>query len=67
MTKEIRNVALNVFNKLVDQDSVDLILGPLTSAPTLAIAPKAGSLKIQMSTTAATEPTVTEIANWICI
>lgn len=58
-----QNVALNVFNKLVDQDSVDLILGPLTSAPTLAIAPKAGSLKIQMSTTAATEPTVTEIGN----
>lgn len=58
-----QNVALNVFNKLVDQENVDVILGPLTSAPTLAISPKAGVSKVPMLTPAATEPTVTKIGN----
>lgn len=58
-----QNVALNVFNKLVDQENVDVILGPLTSAPTLAISPKTGSSKVPMLTPAATEPTVTKIGN----
>ncbi|MGL5615451.1 MAG: ABC transporter substrate-binding protein [Sarcina sp.] len=56
-----QNVALNVFNKLVDQNKVNVILGPLTSAPTLAVSPKAASYKIPMLTPAATEPTVTNI------
>lgn len=56
-----QNAALNVFNKLVDKDNVDMILGPLTSAPTLAVAPKAANTKIPMLTPAATEPTVTKI------
>lgn len=58
-----QNVALNVFNKLVDKDKVDVILGPLTSAPTLAVAPKAGSYQIPMITPTATEPTVTKNGN----
>lgn len=55
-----QNVAINAFNKLVDSDKVVAILGGVTSAPTLAIAPKATTVKVPLITPTGTEPNITK-------
>lgn len=55
-----QNAAMNAFNKLVDRDKVVAILGGVTSAPTLAIAPKATTAKIPLITPTGTEPNITK-------
>lgn len=55
------NSSMQAFNKLVDDEKVCAILGPVTSGATLAVAPNATSRKIPMITPSATEPTVTKV------
>ncbi|SFD48629.1 ABC transporter substrate-binding protein [Clostridium uliginosum] len=55
------NSALQAFNKLVDDEKVCAILGPVTSGATLAVAPNSTSKSIPMITPTATEPTVTKV------
>lgn len=55
-----QNAAMNAFNKLVDNDKVVAILGGVTSAPTLAIAPKATTAKVPLITPTGTEPNITK-------
>lgn len=55
-----QNAAMNAFNKLVDNDKVVAILGGVTSAPTLAIAPKATIAKVPLITPTGTEPNITK-------
>lgn len=52
--------AMNALNKLVDNDKVSAVIGAVTSAPTLAIAPKATSMKIPLITPTGTEPNITK-------
>ncbi|GIM28595.1 ethanolamine utilization protein EutJ [Clostridium polyendosporum] len=56
-----QNAAINAFNKLVDDEKVVAILGPVTSGATLAVAPKATQNKIPLLTPTATEPNITKI------
>lgn len=55
------NSAMQAFNKLVDDEKVCAILGPVTSGATLAVAPNATSKQIPMITPTATEPTITNV------
>lgn len=55
------NSAMQAFNKLVDDEKVCSILGPVTSGATLAVAPNATSKQIPMITPTATEPTITKV------
>lgn len=55
------NSAMQAFNKLVDDEKVSAILGPVTSGATLAVAPNATSRQIPMITPTATEPTITKV------
>lgn len=55
------NSAMQAFNKLVDDEKVSAILGPVTSGATLAVAPNATSRKIPMITPTGTEPTITNV------
>ncbi|MCE5222539.1 MAG: ABC transporter substrate-binding protein [Clostridium sp.] len=54
------NSAMQAFNKLVDNEKVCAILGPVTSGATLAVAQNATSKQIPMITPTATEPTITK-------
>ncbi|MDS0527947.1 ABC transporter substrate-binding protein [Clostridium sp. SHJSY1] len=54
------NSSMQAFNKLVDDEKVCSILGPVTSGATLAVAPNATSRSIPMLTPTATEPTITK-------
>ena len=56
-----QNAAINAFNKLVDNEKVNAILGPVTSGATLAVASKATQAKIPLLTPTATEPTITKV------
>lgn len=51
--------SIQAFNKLVDNDKVVAILGPVTSGATTAVAPNATSKKIPLITPTATEPNIT--------
>ena len=55
------NSAMQAFNKLVDDEKVCAILGPVTSGATLAVAPNATSRQIPMITPTGTEPTITKV------
>lgn len=55
------NSSMQAFNKLVDDEKVCAILGPVTSGATLAVAPNATSRQIPMITPTATEPTITNV------
>ncbi|WP_297428539.1 ABC transporter substrate-binding protein [Clostridium sp.] len=55
------NSAMQAFNKLVDDEKVSAILGPVTSGSTLAVAPNATAKQIPMITPTATEPTITNV------
>jgi branched-chain amino acid transport system substrate-binding protein len=55
------NSSMQAFNKLVDDEKVCAILGPVTSGATLAVAPNATSKQIPMITPTATEPTITNV------
>ncbi|MBD7912564.1 ABC transporter substrate-binding protein [Clostridium cibarium] len=55
------NSAMQAFNKLVDDEKVSAILGPVTSGATLAVAPNATSRQIPMITPTGTEPTITKV------
>lgn len=48
-------LAVQQFRRLVDNDEVDVVLGPLTSGEALAISPVANELKVPMITFAASE------------
>lgn len=56
-----QNAAINSFNKLVDQEKVNAIFGPITSGATLAVAAKATQAKIPLLTPTATEPNITKV------
>lgn len=53
--------AMQAFNKLVHDEKVCAILGPVTSGSTLAVAPNATSNKIPLITPTSTEPTITTV------
>lgn len=53
--------AMQAFNKLVHDEKVSAILGPVTSGSTLAVAPNATSSKIPLITPTSTEPTITSV------
>lgn len=53
--------SVNAFNTLYDNEKVTAILGPVTSAPTLAVVPNATQNKIPVLTPTATEPNVTSV------
>jgi branched-chain amino acid transport system substrate-binding protein len=55
------NSSMQAFNKLVDDEKVCAILGPVTSGATLAVAPNATSRQIPMITPTGTEPTITKV------
>lgn len=55
------NSSMQAFNKLVDNEKVSAILGPVTSGASLAVAPNATSRQIPMITPTATEPTITKV------
>jgi branched-chain amino acid transport system substrate-binding protein len=55
------NSSMQAFNKLVDDEKVCAILGPVTSGATLAVAPNATAKQIPMITPTATEPTITSV------
>lgn len=55
-----QNASLNAFNKLVDDEKVSAIFGPVTSGATLAVAPKATQAGIPLITPTATEPSITK-------
>lgn len=55
------NAAMQAFNKLVDDEKVCAILGPVTSGATLAVAPNSTSKGIPMITPTGTEPTITNV------
>jgi branched-chain amino acid transport system substrate-binding protein len=55
------NQAVNAFNKLVDGEKVNAIIGGVTSGATAAVAQKATQRKIPMLTPTATEPTITKV------
>lgn len=52
--------AVNAFNKLVNNDEVDVLIGGVTSSPTLAVAPLAAKKGIPMITPTATALDVTK-------
>lgn len=56
-----QNATMQAFNKLVDDEKVCAILGPVTSGSTLAVAPNATSKSIPMITPTGTEPTITKV------
>ncbi len=55
------NSSMQAFNKLVDDEKVVAILGPVTSGASLAVAPNATSRQIPMITPTGTEPTITKV------
>ncbi|BCZ49349.1 ethanolamine utilization protein EutJ [Clostridium gelidum] len=55
------NSSLQAFNKLVDNEKVCAILGPVTSGATLAVAKNATERQIPMITPTGTEPTITKV------
>ena len=54
------NSSIQAFNKLVDNDKVVAILGPVTSGATAAVAPNATTKKIPLITPTATAPKITK-------
>ena len=57
--------AATVVTKLIDQDKVVALVGEVASGNTLAAAPKAQSSKIPMISPSSTNPTVTEVGDYI--
>jgi branched-chain amino acid transport system substrate-binding protein len=57
--------AATVVTKLIDQDKVVALLGEVASGNTLAAAPKAQSAKIPMISPSSTNPTVTQVGDYI--
>jgi branched-chain amino acid transport system substrate-binding protein len=57
--------AATVVSKLIDQDKVVAVLGEVASGNTLAAAPKAQGAKIPMISPSSTNPTVTEVGDYI--
>ena len=57
--------AATVVTKLIDQDRVVALLGEVASGNTLAAAPKAQGAKIPMISPSSTNPTVTEVGDYI--
>lgn len=57
--------AATVVTKLIDQDKVVALLGEVASGNTLAAAPKAQSSQIPMISPSSTNPTVTEVGDYI--
>jgi len=54
------NPAIQAFNKLVDNDKVVAILGPVTSGATSAVVPNATTKQIPLITPTATAPNITK-------
>ncbi|MGL5085666.1 MAG: ABC transporter substrate-binding protein [Clostridium sp.] len=54
------NVSIQAFNKLVDNDKVVAILGPVTSGAANAVAPNATTKEIPLITPTGTEPNITK-------
>lgn len=57
--------SVDAFNKLVNQDKVDVIIGSVASKCTLAIAPEAQKAGIPLITTASTNEKVTQVGDYI--
>jgi len=57
--------AATVVTKLIDQDRVVALLGEVASGNTLAAAPKAQTAKVPMISPSSTNPTVTEVGDYI--
>lgn len=57
--------AATVVTKLIDQDRVVALLGEVASGNTLAAAPKAQSAKVPMISPSSTNPSVTQVGDYI--
>src|SRR5688572_17551376 len=57
--------AASAVTRLISQDKVKLILGEVASSNSLAMAPKAQEAKVPMITPSSTNPTVTEVGDYI--
>lgn len=55
------NSAIQAFNKLVDNDKVVSVLGPVTSGAATAVAPNATDKQIPLITPTGTEPNITKV------
>ncbi|MGL5352222.1 MAG: ABC transporter substrate-binding protein [Clostridium sp.] len=55
------NVSIQAFNKLVDNDKVVAVLGPVTSGAATAVAPNATTKEIPLITPTGTEPNITKV------
>lgn len=55
------NSAIQAFNKLVDNDKVVAVLGPVTSGAATAVAPNATDKQIPLITPTGTEPNITKV------
>ena len=56
------NLSVNCFNKLVDVDKVNCIIGDLTSGATLAIAPESNKKQVILISPTASTPALTNIS-----
>lgn len=64
-TKSAPREGLNAFEKLSVQDHVGIVIGPMSSAEVLAVAPAAESRKILLFTPSASSPNITAAGDYI--
>src|SRR6185436_14855418 len=57
--------AASAMTRLITQDKVKLVLGEVASSNSLAMAPKAQEAKVPMISPSSTNPTVTEVGDYI--
>ncbi len=58
-------IAVSSFQKLINVDNVKLVLGPLTSSATLAVAPLAEENKIVILSPGASAPSITDAGDYV--
>ena len=59
------NGAVNAFNKLTSVDKVPVVIGPMYSSTTLAVAPVAEDSKVVLFTPSGSSPEITEAGDYI--
>ncbi len=58
-------IATTVMNKLIDEDGVPIVLGPVASSSVMAVAPIANERKTVVLSPAAASPSITEAGDYI--
>jgi len=64
-TKSTPRESLSAFEKLTVQDRVGILIGPMSSAEVLAVAPSAESRKVLLFTPSASSPAITTAGDYI--